>query len=177
MCLASLSIQFILWQESSLDRTCRFMFSNQNVKILKIWQIENFTNFSINFTKWEATTAQPPPSQPPSAPCAPRITALRRTSCWACPSPVDCCWRNISRYMLNSPYFFLLISDLSKLKINLGGHCKSLKSTSRLLDLGSSGSDHLGILFLTSLNFQLFKNTAYVGYFWHFVIRCILNII
>ena len=31
-------------------------------------------------------------------------------------------------------------------------------------------SDHLGISFLTSLNHQLFKNTAYVGYFWHFVI-------
>ena len=54
--------------------------------------------------------------------------------------------------------------------INLGGQCKSLKSTSRLIDLGS---DHLGISFLTSLKLQMFKNTAFVGYFWHFVISCI----
>ena len=28
-------------------------------------------------------------------------------------------------------------------------------------------------IFFTSLNHQLFKNTAYFGYFWHFVISCI----
>ena len=35
------------------------------------------------------------------------------------------------------------------------------------------GSEYLGLSFLTSLNHQLFKNIAYVGYFGHFVICCI----
>ena len=35
------------------------------------------------------------------------------------------------------------------------------------------GSEYLGLSFLTSLNHQLFKNIAYVGYFCHFVICCI----
>ena len=62
-------------------------------------------------------------------------------------------------------------------KIKLGGQCKSLKSTSKLLDVGSDvGSDHFGhfgISLLTSLNQQLFRNIAYVWYSWHFVISCI----
>jgi len=35
------------------------------------------------------------------------------------------------------------------------------------------GSEYLGLSFLASLNHQLFKNIAYVGYFGHFVICCI----
>ena len=35
------------------------------------------------------------------------------------------------------------------------------------------GSKYLGLSFLTSLNHQLFKNIANVGYFSHFVICCI----
>ncbi len=35
------------------------------------------------------------------------------------------------------------------------------------------GSEYLVLSFLTSLNHQLFKNIAYVGYFGHFVICCI----
>ena len=50
----------------------------------------------------------------------------------------------------------------NKYEINLGGQCKSLKSTSRLLDLGSDPGSLGNIIF-----------TAYVGYFWHFVISYI----
>ena len=49
------------------------------------------------------------------------------------------------------------VADLSEtVNINPGEQCKSLKSTSRLLDVGLDvGSDgHLGISFLTSLNQQ-----------------------
>ena len=46
----------------------------------------------------------------------------------------------------------------------------SIQSTS---ELGSDHLGHLGISFLTSSNHQLFRNIAYVGYFWHFVISCI----
>ena len=35
------------------------------------------------------------------------------------------------------------------------------------------GLEHLGLSFFISLNHQLFKNEAYVGYFCHFVICCI----
>ena len=56
------------------------------------------------------TTAQPPPSRPPSAPCAPRITALHRTSCSACPSPVDL--NVVGEISQDIHIFFLLISDL-----------------------------------------------------------------
>merc|ERR1711894_17096 len=72
--------------------------------------------------------------------------------------------------------FFREVEGEKGYRINLGGQCKSLKSTSRLLDHGSDvgsdvGSDHfgqLGISFLTSLNQQLFRNIAYVWYSWHF---------
>ena len=79
--------------------------------------------------------------------------------------------------------------DWRQTSINLGGQCKRLKSTSRILDLcldvgsdlgsdvssyvGSDHLGHLGISFLTSSNHQLFRNIAFVGYLWHFVISCI----
>ena len=63
------------------------------------------------------------------------------------------------------------VADLSEtVNINPGEQCKSLKSTSRLLDVGLDveSDGHLGISFLTSLNQQLFRNIAYVWYSWHF---------
>ena len=63
-------------------------------------------------------------------------------------------------------YSSLLMSQTAVAKSNKPGGTVQ-KSTVYL------GSEHLGLSFLTSLNHQLFKNIAYVGYFCHFVICCI----
>ena len=39
--------------------------------------------------------------------------------------------------------------------------------------IGSRIGSQIGFQFLTSSNHQLFRNIAYVGYSWHFVISCI----
>ena len=73
--------------------------------------------------------------------------------------------------------YFWILSELSirtfltlyNSRKNLGGRCKSLKSTSGLLDrIGCRIVGQLGISFFTSLNQQLFRNIAYVWYSWHF---------
>ena len=110
MCLASLSIQFILWQESSLDRTCRFMFSNQNVKILKILQIENFTKFCIRFHKMRGDNSSAPSFSASLCSLCTENNSLASDFMFSLSLTCGfkCCWRNISRYTYveQSIFFF-----------------------------------------------------------------------